>query len=64
MWQVAQRLILTVTQLSEHKWPAGTSMSQRTIPRKHIDTSLILLMFILLDTSYLSSFENDAMKYL
>ena len=40
MWQVAQRLISTVTPLSEHKLPAGTSVSQRTVPRRHIDKSL------------------------
>ena len=62
MWQVAQRLISTVTPLSEHKLPAGTSVSQRTVPRKHIDKSLTQLMFILLDTDYLSSFENDALN--
>ena len=27
--------------LSEHKWPAGTSISQRTVPREHVDTSSI-----------------------
>ena len=30
--------------------------------QEHIDTSLIQLMFILLDTGYSSSFENDALK--
>ena len=62
MWQVAQRLISTVTPLSEHKWPVGTSVIQRTVPREHIDTNLIQLMFILLGTDYLSSFEDDALK--
>ena len=38
------------------------SVSQRIVPREHIDTSLTQLMFILFDTGYLSSFENDALK--
>ena len=59
MWQVAQRSISTVTPLNEHKRPAGTSVRQRTVPREHIDISLIQL-FILLDTGYSSSFQNDA----
>ena len=62
MWQVAQRSISTVTLLSEHKRPACTSISQRTVPREHIDKSLVELMFIILDTGYLSSFENYALK--
>ena len=62
MWQVAQRSISTVTLLSEHKLPASTSMSQRTVPREHIDTTLVQLMFILLDTGHLPSFENYTLK--
>ena len=48
--------------MSEHKLPAITSIGQRTVPREHINTSLVQLMFILLDTGYLSSFENYALK--
>ena len=62
MWQVAQKSISTVTLLSEHKLPAIASISQRTVPREHIDTSLVQLMSILLDTGYLSFFENYALK--
>ena len=56
-----KRSISTVTPLNEHKWPAGTSISQRTVPREHIDTSLIQLMFIFLDTCFPSFFENGAL---